>query len=125
MRDQVSAGVLSMGHARALLSLDQEAAISRAATDVVSRGLSVRETEAMVKRMLAGPPPPRPQKQADVHTRAAEQELRLALGTPVRIVRKRKGGTIEDRLRIGGRTAAALRVHDGEVWRQDSTSWTS
>ncbi len=95
VRDQVSAGVLSMGHARALLSLDQEAAVSRAATSIVSRGLSVRETEAMVRRMLEGPPPPRPQKQADVHTRAAEQELRLALGTPVRIVRKRKGGTIE------------------------------
>jgi hypothetical protein len=30
-----------------------------------------------------------------VHTRAAEQELRLALGAPIRIVRRRKGGRIE------------------------------
>ncbi len=95
VRDQVSSGTLSMGHARALLSLEQEAAITRAAGAIVSRGLSVRETETMVRRMLEGPPVPRPKKQADVHTRAAEQDLRLALGTAVRIVRKRKGGTIE------------------------------
>ena len=95
VRDQVSSGALAMGHARALLSLDGEAAITRAASAIVSRGLSVRETEAYVRRVLEGPRPPRPTKQADVHTRAAEQDLRLALGTPVRIVRKRKGGTIE------------------------------
>jgi len=95
VRDRVSAGALSMGHARALLSLDQEAAITRGAEAIVARGLSVRETEAMVRRMLEGPPPPRPKKTADVHTRAAEQDMRLALGTAVRIVRKRKGGTIE------------------------------
>ncbi|MBP1637184.1 MAG: parB 2 [Acidobacteria bacterium] len=95
VRDQVSAGALSMGHARALLSLEQESAILRAAAAIAARGLSVRETEALVKRTLEGPRPPRPAKPADVHTRAAEQDLRLALGTAVRIVRKRKGGTIE------------------------------
>lgn len=95
VRDQVSTGALSMGHARALLALEHEPAITRCASVVVSRGLSVRETEAMVKRTLAGPPEPRPKKTSDVHTRAAEQDLRLALGTPVRIVRRRKGGTIE------------------------------
>ncbi|HSK08124.1 MAG TPA: ParB/RepB/Spo0J family partition protein [Vicinamibacterales bacterium] len=95
VRDQVSAGTLAMGHARALLALEQEAAIGSAAAAVVDRGLSVRETEALVKRLLAAPPAPRPVKVPDVHTRAAEQDLRLALGTPVRIVRRRKGGTIE------------------------------
>ncbi len=95
VRDQVSAGALSMGHARALLSLDQEATILRAAGAIASRGLSVRDTETMVRRMLEGAPPPRPAKPADVHTRAAEQDLKMALGTAVRIVRKRKGGTIE------------------------------
>ena len=95
VRDQVAAGVLSMGHARALLALEQEAAITKAASEVVARRLSVRETEALVKRVLAGPPKPRTSKVADVHTRAAEQDLRMALGTPVRIVRKGKGGKIE------------------------------
>ena len=64
---------------------------------LISRALSVRETEALVKRAAAAPPaaapPPKPQK--DIHTRAAEEQLRLALGTDVTINRKRKGGMVE------------------------------
>jgi ParB family chromosome partitioning protein len=94
VRDHVASGTLSMGHARALLGLEHEAAILKAAAEVVARRLSVRETEALVKRLIA-PPPPKKGPKSDVHTRAAEQELRLALGAPVRIVRRRKGGRIE------------------------------
>ncbi len=94
VRDHLASGTLSMGHARALLGLEHEAAILTAAADIVARRLSVRETEALVKRLIA-PPPPKQGPKTDVHTRAAEQELRLALGTPVRIVRRRKGGRIE------------------------------
>ncbi len=93
VRDHVASGTLSMGHARALLGLEHEAAILKAAADIVARRLSVRETEALVKRVIA--PPPKKEPKTDVHTRAAEQELRLALGAPVRIVRRRKGGRIE------------------------------
>ena len=94
VRDHVASGALSMGHARALLGLEHEAAILKAAAEVIARRLSVRATEALVKR-LTKPPPPRKAAKTDVHTRAAEQELRLALGAPVRIVRRRKGGRIE------------------------------
>jgi ParB family chromosome partitioning protein len=95
VRAQVAAGALSMGHARALLSLEHEAAIKKTAADVLARGLSVRETEALVKKILAGPAPaPRP-RVPDPNTREAENQLRLSLGTPVRIVRKKKGGSIE------------------------------
>jgi ParB family chromosome partitioning protein len=94
VRDQVAAGVISMGHARALLGLDAEAAIARASAAVVARRLSVRQTEALVQRMIA-PPRAKTTPSADVHTRAAEQQLRLALGAPVHIVRGRKGGRIE------------------------------
>ena len=93
VRDHVASGTLSMGHARALLGLEHEAAILKAAADIVARRLSVRETEALVKRLIA--PRPKKEPKTDVHTRAAEQELRLALGAPVRIVRRRKGGRIE------------------------------
>ncbi len=94
VRDRVASGDLSMGHARALLGLESEAAITQAAAEVLERGLSVRETEALVRRLSA--PSPRPkERKADVHTRAAEQQLRLSLGTAVRIVRRRKGGRIE------------------------------
>jgi ParB family chromosome partitioning protein len=94
VRDLVGGGTLSMGHARALLALESDEAITKASRDVVSRGMSVREAEALVKRLTAAPrekTAPKP----DVHTREAEQQLRLRLGTPVRIVRVRKGGRIE------------------------------
>ena len=94
VREQVGGGKLSMGHARALLALEHDEAIVKASGEVVSRGLSVRETEALVKR-LAAAPKAKPEPKTDVHTRAAEQELHLRLGAPVRIVRARKGGRIE------------------------------
>ena len=93
----VSAGALAMGHARALLGLTEPAAQRRAAREVVARGLSVRETEGLVKQ-LARPAPPRPTEvstQLDVHTRAAQDRLRVVLGTRVRIVRRGRKGRIE------------------------------
>lgn len=94
VRDAVASGALSMGHARALLALPDHDAQLRLGRDVVDRQLSVRETEALVKRSLEARPgkedPPK-----DVHTRAAEERLRFSLGTRVRIVRKGRGGRIE------------------------------
>jgi ParB family chromosome partitioning protein len=52
IRENVAAGSLSMGHARALLALPDEAAQLRAGRDVVSKQLSVRETEVLVKKSL-------------------------------------------------------------------------
>ena len=94
VRARVSSNALSMGHARALLALADEAAQLRVAREVLSRNLSVRETEALVKK-AATPDAPKPEKTVDVHTRAAEDKLRLSLGTRVRINRKGKGGRIE------------------------------
>jgi ParB family transcriptional regulator, chromosome partitioning protein len=94
VRANVASNTLSMGHARALLSLADEAAQLRVARDVVSRNLSVRETEALVKKAGA-PAEAIPEKKADVHTRAAEEKLRMALGTRVHINRRGKGGRIE------------------------------
>jgi ParB family chromosome partitioning protein len=94
VRENLSAGSLSMGHARALLALPDENGQLRLSREIVARNLSVRETEAMVKKE-AEPSAPRPEPEKDVHTRAAEEKLRFALGTRVRIVRKGKGGRIE------------------------------
>ncbi len=94
VRENVAAGALSMGHARALLSLPDEAAQLRTGRDVVAKNLSVRETEALVKKAVT-PSPPKEEPKKDVHTRAAEDKLRFALGTRVQIVRKGKGGRIE------------------------------
>src|SRR3954463_8937493 len=94
VRANVASNALSMGHARALLSLADEAAQLRVARDVVARNLSVRETEALVKKAGA-PAEAAPEKKPDVHTRAAEEKLRMALGTRVHINRRGKGGRIE------------------------------
>jgi ParB family chromosome partitioning protein len=100
VRGDLASGVLSTGHARALLALPDAAAQRHGAREVISRALSVRETESFVKKLIAqnasnrGPSKTiEPAK--DVHTRAAEDRLRFALGTKVRIVRRRQGGRIE------------------------------
>jgi ParB family chromosome partitioning protein len=98
LRNEVASERLSMGHARALLSLADEADQRRLGRDVIARNLSVRETESLVKKIVESiaPPrePPAPQP-VDVHTRAAEDRLKLLLGTKVRIVRQGKRGRIE------------------------------
>ena len=97
VRVEVSAGTLSMGHARALVALANPADQVRVAREIVAKGLSVRETESFVKKVLEGAEPrkEKPPTPVDVHTRAAEERLRLLLGTRVRILRKRLGGRIE------------------------------
>ncbi len=101
VRAELATGALSMGHAKALLALPTEQAQRQSAREIVSRSLSVREAEMMVRREAkaaesrtaepgntAEPPP------VDVHTRAAEERMRFILGTKVRIVRKGAGGSI-------------------------------
>ena len=102
IQNDVASSALSMGHARALLALPADTVQLQAAREVKTRGLSVRETEALVKSALEGreigAPTPRQAKAArapDVHTRAAEDKLKMQLGTRVRIVRKARGGRIE------------------------------
>jgi len=98
VRTEVVAGRLSMGHARALLALGSDVDQRRVARDIIARSLSVRETESLVKKITEGGarsaerPAPKP---VDVHTRAAEDRLKLLLGTYVRIVRRGPRGRIE------------------------------
>jgi ParB family chromosome partitioning protein len=78
---------LSMGHARALLGLDEPAAIETAARAVVAKGLSVRATETLV-RAKHDPAPPRERTARTPPTKSAsardlEERLTRALGAPV------------------------------------------
>ena len=87
-----------MGHARALLALPTDADQRRVARDVIARSLSVRETESLVRKVAESDRPAASgadAKPVDVHTRAAEDKLRLLFGTRVRIVRQGEKGRIE------------------------------
>ena len=98
VRSDVAGGALSMGHARAVLGLADEAMQRKVARDVVMRGLSVRQAEALIKKLSLeerSDPQAVRARALDVHTRAAEERLQVSLGTRVRIVRKGKRGRIE------------------------------
>lgn len=97
VQNDVIAGRLSMGHARALLSLESEERIMQVRSRVVAGGLSVRETEALVKKggdavvARAG----KTEKTADPEITHLATELQRVLGTQVRITPKGKGGRVE------------------------------
>ena len=97
VRKLVEEGTLSAGHARALLPLSP-ALQTKAAEAVVQSQLSVRQTEALAKRMLAEPKEepelPEPPKEVD-YAAEAQQSLSSRLGRGVRIVTGRKKGRIE------------------------------
>jgi ParB family chromosome partitioning protein len=97
VRGDLASGAISMGHARALLGLPDGTAQRQAAREVIAGSLSVRDTESLVKKMTTTAPQARKREMAatDVHTRAAEDRMRFALGTKVRIVRRGQGGTIQ------------------------------
>ena len=81
--------VLEMGHARALLALDG-ARLVETAQRVAARGLSTRETEALVARLLRGSSPAR-KKRTDRDLARLEEEVSGRLGTTVEIHAGRKG----------------------------------
>lgn len=96
LQDAVVEGKISEGHMRALLSLPLSDAIN-ALGEVLAKGLSVREAEALARKMAhpAGAPARRPRaRDADPDTTRLADELRAALGTKVEIMRGRKGGRI-------------------------------
>ncbi|BCS36118.1 chromosome partitioning protein ParB [Luteitalea sp. TBR-22] len=95
VKARVAGGELSMGHARALLAVEDPAALIKAVDQVIAGGLSVRATEALARKLTepVEEKPPAPVK--DVHTRQAEERLRVVLGTRVTIQRKGKGGRLE------------------------------
>ncbi len=77
---------IEMGHARALLGLAQRGEQRQAAAEVLAKGLSVRETEALVRRMLRPPAPPEGARQrSDPNVRQLEQQLSEKLGARVAI----------------------------------------
>ena len=94
VRDKIRSGLLSAGHARALVALASTDDQERLAEEIVRRALSVRQTEKRVARLAAGDRVV-PERRRDPFTRDAEEKLSRHLQTRVRITRRRRGGRIE------------------------------
>ena len=87
VRRLVEHGDLEMGHARAMLALEGEHQ-SQAARTVVARGLSVRQTEALVRKLLEqgqNPEPGKAEPRLDPNIRSLQDDLSQRLGTRVEI----------------------------------------
>ena len=89
VQEMLMRGALEMGHARALLALDAARQIE-AGTRIAAKRLSVRETEALVQRLLRAPASRR-RKKTDRDLARLEEELSERLGTTVQIRAARKG----------------------------------
>ncbi|NTU41776.1 MAG: ParB/RepB/Spo0J family partition protein [Nitrospirales bacterium] len=89
----INEGRLSMGHAKAIVSLDTRNKQMEVAREVMRKGLSVRETEALCKRLLSPATPQKKEKLPEVE--ALEDRLTRTLGTKVQIRHKDQKGRIE------------------------------
>ncbi|MFQ5586684.1 MAG: ParB/RepB/Spo0J family partition protein [Thermodesulfobacteriota bacterium] len=92
VKEEIVKGTVSMGHARALLSLDNHAKQREVCKRVVQKGLSVRETEQLVKRYGR-------ERRAAVpkatHLAPLEAELRRLFGTKIVVKERRGRGRVE------------------------------
>ncbi|EMD98151.1 MULTISPECIES: ParB/RepB/Spo0J family partition protein [Stutzerimonas stutzeri subgroup] len=86
----LSHGDLEMGHARALLGLPAEQQVE-GARHVVARGLTVRQTEALVRQWLNSKETPKAEAKIDPDISRLEQRLAERLGSPVQIKHGQKG----------------------------------
>ncbi len=91
VKGMLEARQLEMGHARALLSLSDKGQQFEAAQRIVKGGLSVRDAEALVRRLSGGKPPPPAAAAPDADVRRLEARIADKLGAKVRIDHKAKG----------------------------------
>jgi ParB family chromosome partitioning protein len=92
VKKDLAGGALSMGHAKAILSLERSRDQIQVGAAIVKRGLSVREAEALAARLKNPPKEKKPRQSHEL--KAVEEKLKKALGTKVSISSRAKGGRI-------------------------------
>ena len=97
VQKQVSKGEISTGHAKVLLGLPSAQLMTDAANEVAQRGLNVRQTEALCKKLAKPPKPPKPVDAFTRPKRAVEVEaaLKEVLGSEVHVDYKNGKGSLK------------------------------
>ena len=98
VRARVSDGTLSAGHAKVLLGLPEPDLIRAAAQEVAERGLNVRQTEALCKKLAKPPRPPKPKPDAFTRPKRAvevEAALKEVTGSEVHVEYKDGKGSLK------------------------------
>ena len=94
VRDMAKDGVISAGHARALLAFDNQPMMMECAKQIVPKKLTVRDVEKMAKRPARASEPKRTQRRDSFYDEV-ELSLSEALGTKVKVYNGRSKGTLE------------------------------
>lgn len=99
VKEALVGGEITEGHAHALTGLEEAQDYRRAMSQIQTQELTVRQTEELVRRLNGAEPAPErdPTEAAperDPHDVALENEFRDALGTKVRLTRRRRGGRL-------------------------------
>jgi ParB family transcriptional regulator, chromosome partitioning protein len=100
IKARLADGLITEGHARALLTIGDAAVQQHLLSQIVKNGLSVRQTEELVRRLMEDHPKTKktqsttPHRGSGADTRALEERMRRSLGTKVTLSRSKKGGTI-------------------------------
>ena len=88
VKENLAAGHISEGHARALLSLKKSRDQVRVLATIIDRGLNVRQTEALVRQIMVGDSEERPKRQPlTPHDKAMLVKFESKLGTKVELSR--------------------------------------
>lgn len=98
VQEHVSCGTLLMGQARPLLALEDAEMQREAAQNIVENGLSARDAEELVRRLVKTPKakqPPKPERR-EIFVAEAEDRLKMILGTQVKI----KPGRLKSKIEI-------------------------
>jgi ParB family chromosome partitioning protein len=94
IQDRLTDGTISMGHARAMLALEDPATQLYACRQVIDRNLSVRNTEALVNRLKKKAPHAQ-RSLADPDLHALQEEMLKILGTKVLVAGSRNKGVLK------------------------------
>lgn len=96
VQDAVANELISAGHAKALLAVEDVALQEQLLAQVIRDELNVRDTERLAQRSSEAtrPTPSRPPRQADAAVTAVEASLQRALGTRVELARRGEAGRI-------------------------------